>query len=368
MTAHVGKGGGPLVLHVVPTPRGRGAQLGARMLADRLDEPGVVQHRLLSLFAGRPEIAIDFTLGHPAGDHPAEGFEPRLALRLRKTLARLDPAVVVAHGGDAMKYAVPALIGTRRPLVYCVIGTFAGPSTPLREWGWRRIMARAGLVVAVGDEVLDECTGRFRVLPQRAVMIPYGRDPSEYRPRSGPPVAADATLLFLGALTTGKQPDRFVEVVRRLQAEGRTVKAMMVGDGPLAGTVTPLATAQGIEVLGARSDVPDLLRRADVFVFPSRPTGEGLPGVLIEAGLSGLPTVSTSVPGAASVICDGQTGMIVDDSAATIAAAVGELLDDPERRVAMGAAARRRCESTFTLDLMAHRWREALATLMARQA
>ena len=251
VTAQVGKGGGPLVLHVVPTPRGRGGQLGARMLADRLDEPGLVQHRLLDLFAGRPEVAVDFTLDHPGGDRPAEGFEPRVALRLRKMLARLDPAVVVAHGGDAMKYAVPAVIGTRRSLVYCVIGTYAGPSTPLRQWGWRRIMARAGLVVAVGDEVLDECRERFRVPPQRVVMIPYGRDPSEYRPRSGPPGSADATLLFLGALTTGKQPDRFVEVVGRLHAEGRTVNAMMVGDGPLAGTLTPMATAQGIEVLGA---------------------------------------------------------------------------------------------------------------------
>ena len=40
--------------------------------------------------------------------------------------ARLGPALVVAHGGDAMKYALPATIGTGRPLVYCVIGTFRG--------------------------------------------------------------------------------------------------------------------------------------------------------------------------------------------------------------------------------------------------
>ena len=39
-------------------------------------------------------------------------------------------------------------------------------------------MAHAKVVVAVGDEVLDECTGRFRVAPQRAVVIPNGRDPS----------------------------------------------------------------------------------------------------------------------------------------------------------------------------------------------
>ena len=153
--------------------------------------------------------------------------------------------------------------------------------------------------------------------------------------------------------------------MRRLRAEGRSFRALIVGDGPLAGTLAPLAAAQGVELLGSRSDVPELLRRSDVFVFPSRPTGEGMPGVLIEAGLSGLPTVSTPVPGAATVLCDGRTGMIVDDSVAAMAAAVGELLDDPDRRAAMGAAARSRCESTFTLDLMAQRWRAALQPMVA---
>ena len=157
----------------------------------------------------------------------------------------------------------------------------------------------------------------------------------------------------MGALTPQKQPDRFVEVVRRLRAEGRPFRAVMVGDGPLAGTLAPMAAAHGVELLGPRSDVPELLRRSDVFVFTSLPTGEGMPGVLIEAGLSGLPAVSTPVPGAATVLCDGRTGVIVDDSVAAMAAAVGELLDDPDRRAAMGASARGRCESEFSLDLMA---------------
>ncbi len=364
MTAHLAKDDCPLVVHVIPSPRGRGAQRAARILIDRLDEPGVVRHRLLGLFDGPPEVEIDLPLGQPGGSHPAEGFEPRLALRLRKVLAQLDPAAVVAHGGDAMKYVVPAVVGTGRPLVYCVIGTYAGPPALLHVWLWRRIMARANVLVAVGDEVLEECTGRFRVSPQRAIMIPNGRDPSRFRPQSESAEADVATLIFVGALTPGKQPGRFVEVVRHLRGEGRAVRALIVGDGPLAGTLEPLAAAQGIELLGPRSDVPELLRHSDVFVFTSRPTGEGMPGVLIEAGLSGLPSVSTPVPGAATVLCDGCTGLIVDDSAATMAAAVGQLLDDPDRRATMGASARRRCASAFTLDLMAQRWRAALQPMV----
>jgi glycosyltransferase involved in cell wall biosynthesis len=283
---------------------------------------------------------------------------------LRRLLSQLGPAAVVAHGGDAMKYAFSAVIGTGCPLVYCVIGTYAGPQTRLRKWVWRQTMAHATLVVAVGDEVLDECIRRFRVSPQRAVMIPNGRDPSQFHPRSEPSGGAEPALIFVGALTAQKQPDRFVDVVRRLRSQGRSFRAIMVGGGPLAKTLAPLAKTHGVELLGPRSDVPELLRHSDVFVFTSLPTGEGMPGVLIEAGLSGVPAVSTSVPGAATVLCNGLTGIIVEGSVESLTEAIGELLDDPDRRVAMGMSARVRCESEFGLDLMAERWRRALDTVV----
>ena len=161
-------------------------------------------------------------------------------------------------------------------------------------------MARADLVVAVGDEVLEECAGRFHVPAERAVgdveraRVPFAvESPLRIEPRPRTPRS-----IFVGALTSQKRPDRFVEVVRSLRAEGRAAHGLIVGDGPLAGDLAVLAADQGMELLGPRSDVPELLRRSDVFVFASLPTGEGMPGVLIEAGLSGLPSVSTPVPGA----------------------------------------------------------------------
>ena len=368
MSAHLGTDDTPLVLHVIPSPLGRGAQRAARLLVDRLDEPGVIRHRLLGLFEGPPEVEVDLSLGVPGGSRAAEGFHVGVALRLRRMLARLQPVAVVAQGGDPMKYVLPAVLGTGCPVAYCVIGTYAGPPTPLHEWRWRRIMARADLVVAVGDEVRDECIQRFGVPSSRTIMIPNGRNPTQFQPRSREPEPeADPTLIFVGALTTQKGPDRFVEVVGRLRAEGRSFRAVMVGDGPLAGQLTPEAADHGVELLGARADVPELLRQSDLLLFTSSPTGEGMPGVLIEAGLSGLAAVSTPVPGAATVIVDGHTGLIVEDEVATMAGAVGQLLDDPVRRVAMGSAARARCASTFTLDIMAEQWRASLRVLVDAQ-
>jgi glycosyltransferase involved in cell wall biosynthesis len=355
------------VLHIIPSRRGRGAQRAARILVDRLNELGAPHHRLLALFDGSEEVDADFTLAHkPRRGRRVEMFDPALALRLRRFVHRLHPVGVVAHGGDAMKYAVPALLGSHIPLVYCVIGTYAGPPSGARIWLWRRIMASASMVVAVGNEVAQECRGRLGASPELVTEIPNGRDPTLYVPRAEP-AEGPPTLIFVGALTSQKRADVFVEVVRRLRATGRPLRAVMVGDGPLAATLRSDAMSKGVEVLGARQDVPELLRAADVLLFPSLPAGEGMPGVLIEAGLSGVACVSTRVPGAAEVIEEGVTGLLVGDGPDAMVEAVGRLLDDEVQRSTMGAAARIRCESEFSLDLMARRWQTVLQQLVRQE-
>ena len=121
-------------------------------------------------------------------------------------------------------------------------------------------------------------------------------------------------------------------------------------------------------MLGWTPDVVDHMQGADIFVFPSAPDGEGMPGVLIEAGLCGLPAVSTRVAGASTVIEDGRTGLLVgvDDLDALVRAAA-QLVGDPQRRLAMGVAARERCEEHFTLRMVASRWDRLLRTAPARR-
>jgi glycosyltransferase involved in cell wall biosynthesis len=113
--------------------------------------------------------------------------------------------------------------------------------------------------------------------------------------------------------------------------------------------------------------VATILRGADVFVFSSLPTGEGMPGVLIEAGLSGLPVVASAVPGVRTIVEDAVTGFVVDaDDGAAMVQSVARLLDDPELRHRMGGAARRRCVERFSLDAVAACWWGFLEPLVAR--
>jgi glycosyltransferase involved in cell wall biosynthesis len=361
----------PLVLHVIPAPDARGGQREARALADWLDAPGVRRHRVLSLVGGpgggEGQVAVDYTLGTggPVGPTTTVGFDPRLVLRLRRTLARLNPVLLVAHGGEPLKFLVPAR--SRRPLAYYAIGTLAPQGQrPLRRTMWRYLSRRADLVVAEGTEVLDECRTFLGVAERRLVFVPNGRDPEEFRPDPDAARRPEPVVTFVGALNAQKRPDRFVEVVSALRARGLGLRAQAVGDGPMRATLEPSAAAAGVELLGRRSDVAQVLRGTDVMLFPSLPRGEGMPGVLIEAGLSGVPVVATAAPGVSTIVADGETGVVVavDDFDAMVDAAAG-LIADPVRRQTMGREARRRCVEHFSMETVADGWRTALLPLLA---
>ena len=90
---------------------------------------------------------------------------------------------------------------------------------------------------------------------------------------------------------------------------------------------------------------------ADVVVLTSEI--EGLPNVLIEAAWSATPVVTTACGGGQEVVEDGVTGFVVpvgDDDA--VAARVSELLNNPAKAAAMGAAARARAQAMFSPEKM----------------
>ena len=102
--------------------------------------------------------------------------------------------------------------------------------------------------------------------------------------------------------------------------------------------------------LGAveHEDLADYYALADICVVPSRTETFGL--VALEAQALGTPVVASAVGGLTEIIADGQTGFLVPErQSQAFADAIARLLDDPELRARMGAAARDRA-ATFTWD------------------
>ncbi len=271
----------------------------------------------------------------------------------------------MAHGSDPLKYLVPALVGRRRPLAYYAIGTYSGSRhRRLQLRMWRQLLARVDVVAAEGYEVQAECTELLGVPAERVVMTPNGRDPQAFFPGEGAR-RARPRLIFVGALAPGKRPDHFIDVVAHLRSTGLDFDAQLVGDGAMGDQLARPAGRAGVELLGARSDVAELLRQADLLLFTSSAVGEGMPGVLIEAGLTGVPVVATRVPGVDTIVDHGRTGLVVDrDDLAGMVTATASLLHDAALRTAMGRAARQHCASRFSLDSVASAWLEVLLPLL----
>lgn len=345
----------PVILHVVSYDVSRGAERHARALVDVMDGRDGRRHLIMTMFQGDEEsLHADVALDVPRGRMRRLGLDPRVVSRMRRRLRDLRPEVVVAHGGEPAKYV--ALADRDATFVYLVIGSSHPKLTSL----WRRRMRdfyvdRSAAVVTVSAGLADEMRGSG-VPASKLHVIPNGRDPAVYRP--GRPEAGTPQVIFVGHLDDQKRPHLFISVIAELRRRGVVCRAAMVGGGPLLADVTRTGQAAGVEVLGPRDDVPSLLADSHVLLSTSRPP-EGMPGVLIEAGMASLPAVTTDVPGAREVVVDGVTGLVVAvDDEAGLADSVETILRDRDLRDRMGDAARERCVAEFSLESAADRWTE----------
>jgi glycosyltransferase involved in cell wall biosynthesis len=104
--------------------------------------------------------------------------------------------------------------------------------------------------------------------------------------------------------------------------------------------------------IGPRSDVPALLKLADLFAFPTE-YREGIPRALLEAALAEVPTVTTSMPGCCEVIRDGWNGFQVPPhSPRVLAERILEMLRDRTAAQEMAARARVLVRAKFSLRVV----------------
>lgn len=119
-----------------------------------------------------------------------------------------------------------------------------------------------------------------------------------------------------------------------------------------------------VRFLGFRSDVPDLLAAADLFVFPS--LYEGLPGAVIEAMALGLPIVASDISPVREVVEKNLNAILVPPaSSSELAKAIATLLDDHNRALEYGKQSRKIFEMRFTLQQSAERMIELYHQIVA---
>lgn len=212
----------------------------------------------------------------------------------------------------------------------------------------RRIIRSADGVIAISSDTRERAERYYGI--QRPIhVIPYGFSPPVEAGGAGLRHGRDGTddafrLIAVGRLVQRKGFDHLLTALSQLPAR---VRLEVIGDGPLAMPLRDLAAtldvADRVSWPGflARAEILRRMSRADAFVLSSLHEGLGI--VVQEAMFSGLPIVATDTGGQTDLITDGENGLLVRvGDAGAIAAAVRKLMEDADRREAMGRKSRER--------------------------
>jgi glycosyltransferase involved in cell wall biosynthesis len=224
----------------------------------------------------------------------------------------------------------------------------------------------------VDAELKRELVEEFAVDPQRVVVIPTSR--------RTPPVLAgeervavrqsigaipDRPLLaWVGRMSEEKQPGAALQAFALIRSRFGACSLAICGDGPLRESVERAAGAAGpgVLVLGSRDDADRIIAASDLLLSTSRT--EGAPGVLVEAGLAGVPVVAFDVGEVSGIVRNEETGALVrPGDLEALADAACRLLADPRTRASMSEAAKEACRP-FELSAVSARYAEAFAGIL----
>jgi glycosyltransferase involved in cell wall biosynthesis len=210
-----------------------------------------------------------------------------------------------------------------------------------REWALRVGIGTPEKVVAIPNGVPGDRAAAVRDRD----LIRGGLDVDE----------DDFVILSTGRLAEQKGLEYLIRATSLLMPAVPNAMVLLAGEGPLSvplsRLIDDLGLASRVRLLGFRADVGDLLAAADLIALPS--LWEGLSVSLLEAMAAGRPVVTTTIGSNREVTRDGAVASLVPPKdPAALASAITALAHDPNRRAALGRAARAEQQSRYTMERM----------------
>jgi glycosyltransferase involved in cell wall biosynthesis len=344
------------VLHIDEQTGWRGGEQQASWLLQGLVKRG---HRVA--VAGRPGSAfLTSPHGGCAVEHIALPFRGEWDLATAWQLARevrsRSVDILHAHSSHAHTMAVLARMLARRGKVVVSRRVGFAPRAHLfNRWKYRQ----PDRILAV-SEMVGQVLREFGVTEPRLAVVHSSVDLERLEvpplPRAELDVPDSAPLLVsAGALVGHKDHETLINAMPLVARAFPDVRLLVAGEGALRpqleAQIAALGLQQAVRLLGHRTDVPRLIRAADVYVSSS--WSEGLGTSVLEALACGTPVAATVAGGVPEMVKPGVTGHLVPNrDPEALAEAIIASLRNREAAHAMAARGRKLVETRFTTERM----------------
>jgi phosphatidylinositol alpha-1,6-mannosyltransferase len=212
--------------------------------------------------------------------------------------------------------------------------------------------------------------------PPPVAALDLGTDPARFHPsrdtgalRRRWGVGGSPIIITVARLVPHKGQDMGIRALAQLSRDFPDLRYILVGEGHdelrLRALARELGVFEKVGFVGPMRDdeLPEAYATSTIYLGASRVDKEinveGFGISFLEAGASGVPSVAGDSGGVRSAVRDGETGIVVPPTDPdAIADALRSLLVNPERRTAMGRAARRAVETHYNWDRVARDTRE----------
>lgn len=286
--------------------------------------------------------------------------------RIRRIVAQIQPDLIHTHLFVSGVFGRLAAFVNRVPCIkheHSTIQHFLGRTELLVD---RMLAAKSRAIICPSRAIAQYNIQRKRIDASRVWVVPNGIDAQRFSRSSvvATPRAvrealglgdSELVVISVGRLEQVKRIDVFLRAARLIADQSSRVRFLIVGDGAsrpaLEALTQELDLSSHVVYTGRRSDIPDLLSIADVFVLTSDFEAQGV--ALTEALAMELPCVATAVEGVQEVLGSGRGGLLVPvRDVEAIAAATLKLLRDPVQRKSLGASGRQLVLDEYTMQMM----------------
>lgn len=285
---------------------------------------------------------------------PAMELDPRAAWTLRRVIRRERADIVHTHTAHGVALGAMGCLGTTAKLVITRHSDFR----PRANLGTRWKYSRADALIAISSASKNAMVASG-MSPESITIVRGGSDQSKPIVPASPSTLASlgavpglAVVVQVSQLVQHKDPLTFVAAIDAARARVPSVRAILVGDGPLRANVERAVTEKGLgehlRVAGYRTDADSLVAAADVVTLSSEE--DALPSVLFDALFCGKPICATRAGGVPEIVEDKVSGLLspVADGPA-LGDAIARVINNPALARALSTGARARANE-FSIE------------------